>query len=542
MPAGEPAAAGEGPTLDARIASLLRGRWAPAGAGVASALAIWYVWASLRGIPIFHDEAAYLLQARIFAGLKWVAPGWPLPEFFEQFHVLVTPVLAAKYPPGHSLLLLPGVWLGLPALMPVLLVGIAGALVFVLARQAEGPWVGLLTWALWMSAPAVLRFLPSYFSETTSTVLWLLALWALGRYRTRSSSWYATLLGVAVAWLAITRPLTALALALPIGIVFLRTTVMRRRWRDLTGAFLAGVLVLGVMPLWSVETVGSWKSTPYGVYTRAYLPFDVMGWGLKSTPPLRALPADMQKLSRAYESLHAAHTRETLPSTALRRLRAIAVGMWGGSRGWLIPFAAVGVLVGLTGEVRLALWSWAALVVAYLTYAHPDNWTLYYVETMPGLAFVTARGVWLACSRALSIGASVLRPGTPTVVLPNERTAVVGTAVVTLVVMGWSFPHEANFARWRRTVLSDYIGDFRAALLPLSKTPAIVFVRYGPKHNPDFSLVTNEPDLVGSSVWVAHDLGSENGRLAALAPERRTYLYDEASRRLVPLTLGDSGR
>ena len=116
------------------------------------------------------------------------------PEFFEQYHVLVTPVYAGKYPPGHSLLIAPGNWVGMPGLVPVLLAGIAGALLFLLARRYANPWVALLTWAIWTTAPGNLRFLPAYMSQNTTIVLWLAGWWALAEWlEGRGAAWLAAL-------------------------------------------------------------------------------------------------------------------------------------------------------------------------------------------------------------------------------------------------------------------------------------------------------------------------------------------------------------
>src|SRR5260370_11675979 len=128
-----------------RAAGWLATRRAAVVCGVVTALLTWWVWGSLDQVAVFHDEAAYLLQAKIFASGRWAAPARPLPEFFEQFHVLVTPVFASKYWPGHSLLMVPGVWLGLPGLVPVLLSGLTGALCFGLARRGGTPRRALRT-------------------------------------------------------------------------------------------------------------------------------------------------------------------------------------------------------------------------------------------------------------------------------------------------------------------------------------------------------------------------------------------------------------
>ena len=160
----------------------LESRWAPAVVFLLTAVFVTRAWGSLREPSFIHDEAAYLLQADIFSSFRLSAEPPPLPEFFEQYHVLVTPRLAPKYPPGHALLLVPGVWLGWPGLGPVLLHGLAAALLFSMARRLAGPWVALLAWLLWLSAPLLNVWRATYLSQSTSTALWMLTAWLLLRW------------------------------------------------------------------------------------------------------------------------------------------------------------------------------------------------------------------------------------------------------------------------------------------------------------------------------------------------------------------------
>src|SRR6266566_2947042 len=125
-------------------------RFTPLAVAFATMLVIWYVWGSLHQVPIVHDEASYLLQAETFARGRWTMPSPPLPAFFEQFHVFVTPTFASKYPPGHGMLLVPGIWLGIPGLIPLVLNGLAAALLFVLVRRVTNGWIALLTFVLWL--------------------------------------------------------------------------------------------------------------------------------------------------------------------------------------------------------------------------------------------------------------------------------------------------------------------------------------------------------------------------------------------------------
>src|ERR687887_154027 len=113
----------------------LKSRWAPIVIGTVSGLLSLWLWGSLTRTPVMHDESAYLLQAELFARWRWTGAGRPLPQFFEQLYVLVDGVLASKYPPGNSLILVTGVLVGLPGL-PVVLMNVgASALTFSLARR-----------------------------------------------------------------------------------------------------------------------------------------------------------------------------------------------------------------------------------------------------------------------------------------------------------------------------------------------------------------------------------------------------------------------
>src|SRR6185295_5935043 len=156
-------------------ADLLESPWAPAIAGVVTFAIVRLVWRSLAEPGVIHDERAYLLQAEIFARGHWTAPSPPLPDFFAQMHVFLQPALFAKYPPGHAVMLVPGIWIGLPGLMPAVLAGVTGGLTFWLARRLSNIWTALLTWLLWTTAPATLVWAASYFSESTSAVMWLIA-------------------------------------------------------------------------------------------------------------------------------------------------------------------------------------------------------------------------------------------------------------------------------------------------------------------------------------------------------------------------------
>src|SRR5260221_14327298 len=73
-----------------------------------------------------------LVQARILShGMLWL-PAHALPQFFETFHVFVTPVYAPQHFPGAAMLYVPGMWIGIPSWVTSL--AIAGAAVGLMYR------------------------------------------------------------------------------------------------------------------------------------------------------------------------------------------------------------------------------------------------------------------------------------------------------------------------------------------------------------------------------------------------------------------------
>ncbi len=198
-----------------------------------------------------HDERAYLLQAEIFARGHWTAPSPPLAAFFEQVHVFIEPAVFAKYPPAHALTLVPGIWLGLPGLMPALMTGICGALVFSLARRLANEWTALLTWWLWTTAWPTLLWSASYLSETTSAAMWLIAVWATIRWLDSGRSVHLLSVAAALGWGFEARPLTIATLALPLAFVILRRVRATGRWRVLGAPVAVGVAILALGPLWN---------------------------------------------------------------------------------------------------------------------------------------------------------------------------------------------------------------------------------------------------------------------------------------------------
>jgi hypothetical protein len=509
----------------------LASRAAPLVFGLLTALEIAFVWGSLDRVAIVHDEEAYLLQSKIFASGHWTAPARPLPEFFEQYHVLVTPVYAGKYPPGHSILMAPGNWVGMPGLVPVLLAGIAGALLFLLARRFANPWVALLTWAIWTTAPGNLRFLPAYMSQNTTIVLWLFGWWALAEWlEGKGAAWLAAL-SACVAWGVLARPFTTVGYAAAAGVLVLREVVRRRRWRDAGLALVPAALILAIIPLWSLQTTGSAGLTPYALYSKIYFPYQRPGFGLPAeVTPLRELPPDMQRYGNGYIAMHAAHTVAAVPKALAQRLRGIADDTWGPRRWPLALFVFLGLLV-LPAAGWFGLATGTLSILCHIPFSHPWNWSLYYLELQAPLAFAGALGVW----GVLCAAAARPRPARREVARAVSSGAALG-AILLLLAVARPWTGELVRARDLVNLRAAYHDYFRQVVAAIPESRAILFVRYGPRHNEHLSLIFNEPDLDRAKAWIARDRGADNARLVALAPHRVPYLYDEETHELTRWT------
>lgn len=521
--------------LTSRATSWLSITWMPLAIGAVTSALMWWTWGSLDEPPNNVDEAAYLFQARLLASGRWTAPPPPLPEFFEQWHMLVTPVRAAKYFPGHALTLAPGVWLGAPGLVPVLLLGLTGAPLFALTRRLSNGWCALIAWIFWITIPggmwSPLRLRPSYFSEVTTGAAWLLGWWALLRWRDDTRGrWLAMAAGV-IAWGAITRPLTMLMYAVPLAVVVPWMVARRRAWRQLAGAVAAAMLVLAIVPLWSIETTGSWRETPLQRYTRTYIPWDVPGFTFDSTPPLRTLPADMQAAIAYHLPNARSHSLRRTPRLLRERMAVIEQDVWQADhRGGLMLFLFIGLLVA-PPAAYVGVAAAAALLLGYLIYPHPAIWTLYYVEMWPVLAFLTAIGIWFVVSAGARGLAGVRDPSWRSVAAPAPTLAAIGLVAITAPTA------VSTLGRVRTELQRQHVHrrDFRSLVRAVPARKAIVFIRYGPQHSPHASLIANDPDLASAKVWLVVDRGADNARLIAAAPDRVPFLYDGGRERLVPI-------
>ncbi|MEO6209687.1 MAG: glycosyltransferase family 39 protein [Gemmatimonadaceae bacterium] len=516
------------PSLTMGATRALAWRWLPLVLGAITSVFVAWLWGGLDQVPVIHDEWAILLQAKIYATGHWTAPGLPLPEFFEQYHVFVTPKLFPKYPPGHAMLLVPGIWLGLPGLMPVLMLGLCGALVFEVSRRLTNPWVGLFSWIFWLTCTSVLDYAPSYMSESSTSALWMLGWYALIRWLDDDGQLWLNVLAAAIGFGILDRPVTMVVFALPIAVIILARISKRRGWRELRTPIALACATVAVWALWCQRTTGNPLQAPYGLYSRYYFPDDVMGFGLTGLQPLRELNPDMQQFNEYVKILHRDYTMATLPVQLRERVVSIAANMWA-TRAAFLPIAALGLIT--TGAfVWVGIGTAMLLVLAYLSVGHGAHWTAYYVEFQPVLAILTVMGWWrltsLIAERTLAWPLKVLRPVT--------AGTVFGMMVSGLILFPY-ITRSAPYIASKKIDRREYQSDFRTLLAMAPQKHIMVFVRYAPNHSAHESLIHNEPDLNEARAWTMYDRGADNVRLMRLDRARVPYLFDDEHRVLVQL-------
>jgi hypothetical protein len=260
------------------------------------------------------------------------------------------------------------------------------------------------------------------------------------------------------------------------------------------------------------------------------------GLGVDSTPPLRALPADMEKFNDYARPMHAEHTAALLPHVLKARLLELRQGMWGDYY-FLYLLAILGALV-MPLAAAVALGTCMLVVIAYLWIAHQSYWVIYYLELFPVLAFLSALGLWQLVS--------FVATRSPARVARGRELGLPALVTCGALVLWLSPDALQSFSVWhvRLALAPRYHESFRQMVAKIPDPKAVVFVRYAPDADVHLSLTNNEPDPSTARVWAVHDLGDADLRLLQAAPDRRPYLYEEFPDRHVlrPFPIPDAWR
>jgi hypothetical protein len=210
-------------------------------------------------VPHFHDEAAYLFQARIFLTGHFSAPVPCGADSFDFPHMVNVGRWYSIYPPGFPMLLAAGLGLGVPWLVNPLLGALAVILIFLLGAEAYSRRVGILAAVLAGLSLWMLLLSSSLMSHTAAMAAGTLFLLFL--FRSLRAPTAANGLGAGLGWglSFLVRPYDAVLLALPFAVVLAVRTLrhFRARWKNAAALALAAGLAVGCYLLYNRATTGS---------------------------------------------------------------------------------------------------------------------------------------------------------------------------------------------------------------------------------------------------------------------------------------------
>lgn len=344
----------------------------------------WVTQQVFEGLPHIEDEYAYIWQAQTAAHGDLTLESPVCPKcFLQPFVVDYQGLRFGKYPPGWPAALSIAVQLNLRDWLNPFLAALCVWLTYRLVKRLLNEKAGLLAAFLTLMSPfflinggTLLSHVWSYFLTLTFILSWLDATLDGNPL----PGWLpVTTGGLALGLLALTRPLTAVGVALPFfihGIVLLVRGSKRIRAHIFILGAIAGILAL-IVPLWQYAVTGDPLLNPYSLWW----PYDRLGFG-----PGIGLQTGGNNLRWAYIN-------------GIASLRVGASDLFGWPMiSWLfMPFGLIAVR--RKGKGLLVSSVLVSLVLVYTLY-WIGSWVFgprYYFEGIISAVLLTAAGVqWLA--------------------------------------------------------------------------------------------------------------------------------------------------
>lgn len=460
----------------------------------------------LQDFPNSSDENSYLTQARIFAsGRLWVdAPSHP--DFFRARSFILDEGRGrffAKAFPGWAAILSLGVRAGVPWVVnPLLsaatlvLAGWAGGRL--LPRHGEFAVIGII-----LATPFFLLNAASYYNHPATLLLLTLFLVAAIRLAEGAGAGWAALAGLSAGAALWVRPVSAIALALPLAIWLGSRWARAGRWGLLATAAAPIVAAIAGLAGYNRLLFGSIWQSGYGAY-------------------------DPQDIRPGMGADHLAITAWWLLKLCFWLVPGTVAGLWFlmSGRRWREWFRTEPIPVILLGSL-------AALAASYLVYQNKggnEYGPRYYYDGLTYLAILLAAG-WMRAPEALAGAVPAARV---------KRGAALALAFgACLTVMG-----SVPFLMFHYRDKVAHNRDLFTSVERSGRSSALVFLATGSGRMPPGDLVRNPLDF-RSGVVYARDLGLEADRdLAALYPDREAlvYRYDPWSRRSTLRPLDEEAR
>ena len=483
--------------------------------------------------PKTEDENSYLLGMQMLArGRLWMR-ALPLPDFFDSFYILTRPVYCSIYFPGTAIMFVPTIWMHWPSwLMPAMAGGAIVGLTYRVFTELMDGVAGLLGALLIVSLTWFRTYSILLTSHLPMLLLGLLMIWAWLRWRRHQNFAWVLVIGALAGWAAITRPVDALAYAIPVGVAM--ALAARQRLKT------AALLLLGALPFLSVQlffdagVTGNAFKTPYTQYLDHYQPGT--SFGIHRYDP-RLEPHTTLPQLRAYYDWCRTYLVRHQPNNFLEpwvRDQHITSGSTRPSYVSMIVdttlpsrsllLLAMAGIVGLSDARRRVLWAVLPLFVLLYVF-NPFFLEHYAIAVIPAVILMVFLGLNAVAD---------LFPRRRQQVRAGLAAFIVLVAITSfweinrlIVPPGKAIKDEPFDSSELRALNNDYPES------PEFEKPAVVLFRYHARDNffeePVFNSSVAWPD--DAAIVRAHDLGPERDReivayYARQQPPRAFYLFD----------------
>ena len=247
------------------------------------------------------DTVSYLFQAKLFSEGKFSSPAPPEHGFSSSPHInVLNGKWYSKYPFGNALMLMFGVFINAPWLIPALATGGALLFLYLFVKEIYGEMhngIAFIAAVLALISPATLGMGSTWFSEPVSRFYLALYLFALlktlkveaspsGDHSYMQKFGYPILSGFALGYAFNTRPLSAMVF----GVVGAGLTVyhLLNQWQHrqvlfatmkrLGFFFIPFVVMLGVCMAWNTH----FTENPFMFTHTVAQPYDKIGFGART--------------------------------------------------------------------------------------------------------------------------------------------------------------------------------------------------------------------------------------------------------------------
>lgn len=488
-------------------------------------------------VPHVEDEVAFVFQANVFASGQVLADEPEHADFFRAPFVIVHEgKWFGKYTPGYPLVLSLGSLVNRTWLVNPLLAALCVWLVYVIGRRLYGPTTGLIGALFLVLSPFFLLQSGSLMSHLAS-LLWALLFLLLFEMTHRTRRVYPAVgAGMALGMLFLTRPLTAVGVALPFLIwCLIHMARDRRRFLAYLPVALAFLPFAVLLPVWNLITTGDPLKSAYELWW----PYDRIGFGEGIGVDGRHSLGDGWRFLKINSGwllryLYGWPGRTSLIPALIAALVALGFLIhralnWAASarRARLRPVHTHGDDPSTHAWDLLLAGMLAGIMFVHLAYSTPGFMygPRYYFEAIGVLTLLTARGLLYAVA-ALTFA---LRQFAMTDI---HRARITSVAVVAIVIGALTLHSYTNFAadEFRKfTGWNAVSADGVRYVQRQDTSNAVVFVQRSAWTDYAPFFVANDPRLNGDVIY-AIDMGPErNPDLMALYPGREFYRYDSGT-------------